>query len=864
MKLSRMFILISFLFTWSSVFSNGEIEQYQQERMKIMAEKLEIAKIWRGVKGPLENYKNHAKDILCPSCLGAKGCYKCVFTENDELGETRGLLCKTCTGRGLLETREKGRKLKGIANDIFSWDKWGQYSIGVKDWDKLIMILSTANVECNANGEIIVSCDDDVILEVDGGKGRMAVLEEYLNELKQQKSFAEELEKAIDREWVDGYCNGLLMGQKNLQRNEMCSEFTLEYAGVCETFCMNDMRDKIIERIARHDCKKIMNLSSCHSIYIDAAIRILEKGGAPAVLILNNCDLDNHTAQRFFTALANNESLHTIKLRGNDKLSKRVRMRFRNLIQRNKMRQTISERIAGGQVDGVIDFSGCKLSRCMDDVIKVIKDSCRDGWKVLMLTGCDLDDHAAQQFFAALANSESLHTIKLRGNDKLSKRVRMRFRNLVQRNRMRQTISERIAKGRADGVIDFSGCRLNRYINDVIGIIEDSCSGEVLMLTDCNLSDVAAQRLLAVLSQDARLHTIYLGGNRNLSAVKILELQSLLQRNCGQQRYIYSRSSLIGLDCYSAGEIAKMTVVVNAILSQVVNKINTASAVLTEEEWKSHVKQIIQGHNMPMIAQLYHHLAEGIHQVGQDKWIFNLSGCQSQECIEALIDVLNSRNDIGVVNVANCNLSLETARRLLAAVQHNTQLQIINVSGNNLPEDVMQAFQVIVEQNRAVVQQSLTGQPRELVSGISLFALAVDPALDNDTIRLLAQHPNSDPMLLSYIVTERSQIDRTILADVANNSNTTLDLLWAIIRHPGVDSAILAIVASHANVDAELVAEVSGMLAQSSFDYTLDGFGLDWQGLFTNTTVFDNEAGIGESWCLRSAINMFFDRCNLL
>ena len=111
-----------------------------------------------------------------------------------------------------------------------------------------------------------------------------------------------------------------------------------------------------------------------------------------------------------------------------------------------------------------------------------------------------------------------------------------------------------------------------------------------------------------------------------------------------------------------------------------------------------------------------------IRQVGEDKnnQVLNLSGCQSQECIDALIDLLKHSQDVEIVNLANCNLTLENAQRLLAVIQNSTQLQIINVSGNNLPHGVVQALLAALANN-----------------DFDIHSLAMD-CFDSNTVDLLA------------------------------------------------------------------------------------------------------------------------------
>ena len=94
-------------------------------------------------------------------------------------------------------------------------------------------------------------------------------------------------------------------------------------------------------------------------------------------------------------------------------------------------------------------------------------------------------------------------------------------------------------------------------------------------------------------------------------------------------------------------------------------------------------------------------IISAIRQVGEDRnnRVLNLSGCQSQACLNALIEVLNARDDIEVLVIANCAMNLRTAQQLLGIVASNTQLRSIDISGNNLPAELEQTFHAITERN---------------------------------------------------------------------------------------------------------------------------------------------------------------------
>ena len=406
--------------------------------------------------------------------------------------------------------------------------------------------------------------------------------------------------------------------------------------------------------------------------------------------------------------------------------------------------------------------------------------------------------------------------------------------------------------------IDFSGCKMKHELGIAIGILGGRMNDlRMVMMNDCDLDDDMALSILAQLSGKKYLHTIYIGGNPRLSSHVVCQYQDLLRCNCAWIRddeiddkccsgVRYTRDRLVGLESNSKDYKTKMTEVVDEILSTAVFDEKLADDVRSNEKWETYITQVLKNNNMQIDAWFYRHLAAGIRRVGQDKtkYICNVSGCESEECIDALIDVLKHRNDIVIVNIANCNLTLEIAKRLLEVIEHNMQLQVINIVGNDFPDDVIQAFQAIVERNHAHLLHALYTVD---INSASLSALVAEvPNLDGHTISLIAQHPNSDHRLLSYIITERSHGDNIILGAVANNPSATLDVLWEIVRQPNVSATILTTVAGHSNVNAELREEITMRLAQLGFGNTLDSLG--WQGSHTNRTMTEGEADIGETW----------------
>lgn len=88
-------------------------------------------------------------------------------------------------------------------------------------------------------------------------------------------------------------------------------------------------------------------------------------------------------------------------------------------------------------------------------------------------------------------------------------------------------------------------------------------------------------------------------------------------------------------------------------------------------------------------------------EANKDHRVLNLAGCQSPACIDRLITILQERNDIEMLIVANCNLTPEIARRILAVISHHTRLYTIDVSGNDLLDNIVDEFQAIAERNRS-------------------------------------------------------------------------------------------------------------------------------------------------------------------
>ena len=116
--------------------------------------------------------------------------------------------------------------------------------------------------------------------------------------------------------------------------------------------------------------------------------------------------------------------------------------------------------------------------------------------------------------------------------------------------------------------------------------------------------------------------------------------------------------------------------------------------------------------------------------------------------------------------MANCNLTLQTARQLLEVVRNDNHLQVINVSGNDLPDDIVANFQEIVERNRITLSHDLANHVA--ISSTILRAMAMDLTVDDHTVGLIAQHPNCDSTLLRDIVVERLSASLVANATISN------------------------------------------------------------------------------------------------
>ena len=411
-------------------------------------------------------------------------------------------------------------------------------------------------------------------------------------------------------------------------------------------------------------------------------------------------------------------------------------------------------------------------------------------------------------------------------------------------------IIEQVGKDKNNRILNLSGCQSQACMNTLIELLKTRDDIKVLILANCNLDQTSAENLLQALSHQTQMRIIDVTGNdlpseleqafhtileRNLSTIHDNVIHDEVTHETAASDSVLEDSEHDNpLPQLPKEDHEKMVAVVDDIRS-LITGIKTVHVIHTNVGWENNMERILTSHEASALApQVYPYLAASIRRIGQDKtvWSFNLSGCQSQECINALIDLLKHRQDVGIVNLANCNLTVETAQRLLTAIQNNTQLQIINISGNNLPYEIVRAFQTISVRNRAALLHALINNAD--ISSTSLFALAMDLGLDSHTLSLLAQHPNCDSELLSYIVAERSQVDSIILAAVANNPNATPELLRRIINKPHVDTAILNMVARHPNVDTELAEEIARRLAQPAGT-------LEQGNLPTNTTMTDSE-----------------------
>ena len=274
----------------------------------------------------------------------------------------------------------------------------------------------------------------------------------------------------------------------------------------------------------------------------------------------------------------------------------------------------------------------------------------------------------------------------------------------------------------------------------------------------------------------------------------------------------------------------------------------TACTRRTNAQWRQELQFELEYDGVKETFRLLNKkVAKGIGLVGKDRSVkvFNMSGCHSTTCFNALIEVLKKRRDIEVLILANNN----TARNLLDALKRNTKIQVIDLFGNELADDVIEEFKDTIKRNRNVQNSSpLIRSLSMLPGGVSALVKLPDtdsqtlndmlqnPAVDTAILTDMLNHPNADAELLQNIaehpeadaaillaIMQKNIIDAEVLEAVANNPqadddmltkivlhpHATPDLINTILRQPNISNEVLATIVAHSRVTAEILAKVA-------------------------------------------------------
>ena len=273
-------------------------------------------------------------------------------------------------------------------------------------------------------------------------------------------------------------------------------------------------------------------------------------------------------------------------------------------------------------------------------------------------------------------------------------------------------------------------------------------------------------------------------------------------------------------------------------MDKLLSKAITANSIRTSLIWHQDTQLTLTYDNVSeTFMPNSNDIATTLESIGENPEIrsLNLSGCKIQTCFDVLISMLKQRNDFEVIILANCDLSSASAQRLLEAVSQNSQLQVIDVSGNKIPYETMYAFQSIVQLNHwrsfchkletnaayidpidlhAAVTNPLTNDHiLSIVAHVTIEAnllriIASHHEARRDTLLAVAQNPVTDSITLDNIITG-PHTDLTVLTAVAANPNTTANQLLAVIRNPLVNiQEVRPIIAQHPNVNEGLRREV--------------------------------------------------------
>lgn len=216
---------------------------------------------------------------------------------------------------------------------------------------------------------------------------------------------------------------------------------------------------------------------------------------------------------------------------------------------------------------------------------------------------------------------------------------------------------------------------------------------------------------------------------------------------------------------------------------------------------------------------------EIIEIVGEDDntQVLNLSGCQSRTCMNALLKVLQNHSGIEGLIIANCNLNITTAQDLLEILEQNTDIRLIDVSGNGLSLEIVSNFERIVERNCRLMENDSEDQvlynlfknPGVLLDVVRdrdadidiLYSVLKSPHTDSDVLSEMTKHPKVNAGLLRKIA-EHEAADVTTLLNVARNNKANRMGLEAVINNSLVNNVILIEVVDHANVRIDLLKNI--------------------------------------------------------
>ena len=188
--------------------------------------------------------------------------------------------------------------------------------------------------------------------------------------------------------------------------------------------------------------------------------------------------------------------------------------------------------------------------------------------------------------------------------------------------------------------------------------------------------------------------------------------------------------------------------------------------------------------------------------------IINISGCQWSNVIEAVMQNLGSRDNVEVLNIANCGINRATGQRMLQLAERHKDLRCFEYMGNDIPRENMRAPQDI-SANPVIpcCSASVGGESLES-NGDTLLTVAQNELTNADGLHAVLRSDQMSDNLLTTVLAH-NDVDYTHLLSVVLNLNTDVPRLQAILRHPQVTSACLAAIGNHSQVDADLLLTVA-------------------------------------------------------